>query len=62
VPTRHFGGLGLGLYIARQIIGAHGGSIRAGSGTEGGAMFEVRLPLAAAASAPAAQSRNQSRK
>jgi signal transduction histidine kinase len=44
VPTRHFGGLGLGLYIARQIITAHGGTIRAEHSPGGGSTFEVQLP------------------
>ena len=52
VPTRHFGGLGLGLYIARQIIEAHGGTISAGTAEGGGAVFEVRLPLAQASAEP----------
>lgn len=48
VPTRHFGGLGLGLYIARQIISAHGGTIRAHPTPGGGATIEVQLPRPAA--------------
>jgi signal transduction histidine kinase len=47
VPKEHFGGLGLGLYIARMIVEAHGGAIRAISHPGGGATFVVRIPLAA---------------
>jgi PAS domain S-box-containing protein len=44
--TRQFGGLGLGLAIARQLIELHGGTIAADSAGEGqGATFTVRLPL-----------------
>jgi PAS domain S-box-containing protein len=42
---RHFGGLGLGLYVVRQITEAHGGSVSAENPAEGGACFTVRLPL-----------------
>ena len=38
-------GLGLGLYIAREIIEAHGGTITADSAPGEGAAFTVRLPL-----------------
>lgn len=38
-------GLGLGLYICREIVEAHGGSIRAESALGRGSAFEVRLPL-----------------
>jgi PAS domain S-box-containing protein len=43
--TRHYGGMGLGLYVARQIAEAHGGSITAKNLPNGGAGFTVRLPL-----------------
>lgn len=44
--TRKFGGLGLGLAIARQIVEVHGGTISAESAGENqGATFTVRLPM-----------------
>lgn len=42
---RTHGGLGLGLYIARQIVLAHGGRIFAESTPGAGASFIVELPL-----------------
>lgn len=39
-------GLGLGLYIARSIIAAHGGTLRIDSAAGKGATFVVSLPLA----------------
>ncbi|MCM2277948.1 MAG: ATP-binding protein [Oligoflexia bacterium] len=45
VSSRHYGGLGLGLYIARQIAEAHGGTIRVESVPGRGASFIVELPL-----------------
>ena len=38
-------GLGLGLWITRQIVQAHGGTIRAQSEPGRGSIFEMRLPL-----------------
>jgi signal transduction histidine kinase len=46
VSSRYYGGLGLGLYIAKAIIEAHHGSIGVASEEGQGATFTVRLPLA----------------
>ncbi len=45
VAKEQFGGLGLGLYVAKAIVDAHGGSISATSEPGAGATFVVRLPL-----------------
>jgi len=44
-PVKHFGGLGLGLYIAREIVNAHGGSIEVESALGQGTSFVVHLPV-----------------
>lgn len=43
--SREFGGVGLGLSIARWVTEAHGGSIAVESSPGGGSVFRIRLPL-----------------
>jgi signal transduction histidine kinase len=43
----------LGLWIAQQIITAHGGSIQAQNGPAGGAVFVMTLPLNRESAPPA---------
>jgi signal transduction histidine kinase len=45
VSARHFAGIGLGLWIVRQLVEAHGGSIRVRSAPGQGATFTVALPV-----------------
>jgi PAS domain S-box-containing protein len=45
VSVRHYGGLGLGLYVSREIVRAQGGTIAARNLAGGGACFTVRLPI-----------------
>lgn len=44
-----WGGVGLGLYIVKQIVAAHGGSVAVRSSQREGTTFEVTLPARAAA-------------
>ncbi len=46
-PSAKFGGLGLGLYITRQIVEAHGGTICVDSQEGVGSTFAVELPQVA---------------
>ncbi len=44
-------GLGMGLAICRRIVEDHGGEISVRNGSDGGAVFTVRLPAFAAVGA-----------
>jgi PAS domain S-box-containing protein len=45
VSERHFGGFGVGLWLARQTVEAHGGTIHVRSRRGEGSEFSVELPL-----------------
>ncbi|HZH04172.1 MAG TPA: ATP-binding protein, partial [Myxococcaceae bacterium] len=45
VSERHYGGLGLGLYLTRQSVEAMGGTVKAQGEPGRGAAFTVELPL-----------------
>jgi signal transduction histidine kinase len=45
VSLRHYGGFGLGLWITRQVVEAHGGRIRLQSAVDEGTCVTVELPL-----------------
>ena len=51
VAGNTWGGVGLGLYIVKQIVTSHGGTVAVRSATGEGTTFEVRLPARAAARA-----------
>lgn len=51
VSATHVSGLGLGLYIVKKIVDAHGGSVRVDSDRGQGARFIVELPVAVASGA-----------
>lgn len=42
--SAHAGGSGLGLYIAKAIVEAHGGTLSLSESEGGGALFEIQLP------------------
>ncbi|WNG62070.1 PAS domain-containing protein [Archangium gephyra] len=56
VSERQYGGIGLGLYISRQLVEAMGGRVHVDSRLGEGATFAVELPLRAA---PAAEERTR---
>jgi PAS domain S-box-containing protein len=51
-PSKQIGGLGLGLYIVRQIVVAHGGSVAVHSTLGDGSTFIVELPKQPSSSRP----------
>ncbi|MCY1035761.1 ATP-binding protein [Corallococcus sp. BB11-1] len=52
VSTHHYGGLGLGLWVSRQVVEAHQGHIDVEDTPGGGTTFRVTLPLKDAAVPP----------
>jgi len=50
-PIRNYGGMGLGLYIARHIVEAHRGTISVASKLGEGSTFMVELPRLSATAA-----------
>jgi PAS domain S-box-containing protein len=49
VPVSHYGGFGIGLWVARQIVTAHRGEIEIHSAPGKGSTFTIRVPLETAA-------------
>lgn len=46
VSVRRYGGFGLGLWVVRQVVEAHGGTIDVAGSPEGGTVFTIALPFA----------------
>jgi signal transduction histidine kinase len=49
VPLQHYGGFGIGLWVARRVVEAHGGTISVSSAPGQGSTFIVTLPIPPAA-------------
>ncbi len=45
VPERHYGGFGLGLWVARFVAEAHGGALHVQSAPGSGSVFTLELPI-----------------
>lgn len=61
VSSTNYGGLGLGLYITKQIVERHGGTIWVESREGQGTTFSFSLPVASAAEQPVAPTAEQPR-
>jgi signal transduction histidine kinase len=44
-PSKAHAGAGIGLFVAKEVVAIHGGTIRVESSPGQGALFEVHLPL-----------------
>ena len=44
-PELHRGGMGIGLFVSREIVEMHGGSITVEQPEDGGSRFVIRLPV-----------------
>jgi signal transduction histidine kinase len=55
--TERVRGLGLGLFIARQVVEAHGGTIAVGAGARGGTTCRIELPALRAGRGAATEGR-----
>ena len=49
----HYGGMGIGLFVSRQIVEMHGGSISVEQPEDGGSRFVVQLPVRGGGEPPA---------
>jgi signal transduction histidine kinase len=58
---RNYGGMGLGLYITKHIVEAHGGTVSVSSKLGEGSVFVVELPRFAATGSAAAAGRSRAR-
>jgi two-component system OmpR family sensor kinase len=56
VSSDHYGGLGLGLFVVRQVVEAHGGDVRVESSPGAGSEFIVELPMMVLADEPRTES------
>ncbi|MCC7365760.1 MAG: HAMP domain-containing histidine kinase [Dehalococcoidia bacterium] len=51
-PTKHIGGIGIGLHLSRELARRMGGDVQVRASESGGGCFELSLPLAAPPAGP----------